>query len=295
MALTRLRLFQILNNENNCIKWCQVNNILNNYVICNICNEEMIYYEDKKIFRCNKLNCNKSISLTAGTIFHSAKINIQILIFLIYEWSINTGVENTATEYELNISVVSRWFKKFRMLSTIFYFINNQQPIGGIGKIVEIDESLVVKRKYNRGRLLNSQIWIFGGIVRNEPQSCFIEIVPNRKRETLLNIIARKILPFSTISSDCWLAYENLSQLLPSMNLTHIKVNHSKNFVNPNNSVAHTQNIEAFWSSLKRKFKKNGSTKYTKNIEIEIGDFLYKKRCEGNIFLTFINDLANYY
>ncbi|RUS71459.1 hypothetical protein EGW08_020774 [Elysia chlorotica] len=44
-----------------------------------------------------------------------------------------------------------------------------QAPIGGPGVVVEIDETLITRRKYNRGRL-PTQIWLFGGIERYE---CF--------------------------------------------------------------------------------------------------------------------------
>ena len=41
----------------------------------------------------------------------------------------------------------------------------NQEQIGGEGVEVEIDETQFVRKKYERGRLLN-HIWLFGGIER---------------------------------------------------------------------------------------------------------------------------------
>ena len=40
------------------------------------------------------------------------------------------------------------------------------QSIGGPNDVVEIDEVLLVKRKYNRGRIPVGNYWVFGGVSR---------------------------------------------------------------------------------------------------------------------------------
>lgn len=74
--------------------------------------------------------------------------------------------------------------------------------IGGIDKIVEIDEAKVGRRKYHKGRLITGQ-WVFGGIER-ESKKIFIIPVEDRKSETLIPIIRQYIEPGSIIYSDCW-------------------------------------------------------------------------------------------
>ena len=76
---------------------------------------------------------------------------------------------------------------------------------------VEIYKSSVSKRKYNRGRVLPNT-WVFGGICR-ETRECFMYVVPNRKKETLLGTIKACIRPGSIIFSDQWKSYEDIPHL----------------------------------------------------------------------------------
>ncbi|VDP54277.1 unnamed protein product [Heligmosomoides polygyrus] len=54
--------------------------------------------------------------------------------------------------------------------------MEEQQPrrIGGPNKLVQIDETYVVKRKYNRGRSVRDS-WMVGGI-ENDSKEVFVEI-----------------------------------------------------------------------------------------------------------------------
>ncbi|KAJ8930186.1 hypothetical protein NQ314_017050 [Rhamnusium bicolor] len=88
--------------------------------------------------------------------------------------------------------------------------------IGGEGKIVEIDETKIGKRKYNKGRYLEGQ-WVFGGIERG----------------------SRKF----------FLMTVGVHTTLGEKQYKHLTVNHSVNFVDPDTGT-HTQNIERLWVEL---------------------------------------------
>ncbi|RUS71559.1 hypothetical protein EGW08_020677 [Elysia chlorotica] len=114
---------------------------------------------------------------------------------------------------------------------------NEQAPIGGPGVVVEIDETLITRRKYNRGSL-PTQIWLFGG---TEPVSKRTFLVPltcdvaeNRTKETLLPLITEYILPGTIIYSDAFSSYHDIKNL----GYKHCVVNHSKNFVDPGDNNA---------------------------------------------------------
>lgn len=118
------------------------------------------------------------------------------------------------------------------------------EMIGGVGKVVEIDESKFGKRKYNKGHYVQGQ-WIFGGIER-ETGKAFLIPVEKRDAKTLLAIIKEWIRPGTTIISDCWKAYD----CLEDEGFKHLTVNHSVNFVDPETG-AHTNTVEGMWRHAK--------------------------------------------
>jgi hypothetical protein len=57
-----------------------------------------------------------------------------------------------------------------------------------------------------------------------------------------------------------WRAYEKALSLLP--NFKHQSVNHSIDFVDPNDSTIHTQNIEGLWSRRKYFIRKRKNVSF---------------------------------
>ena len=80
------------------------------------------------------------------------------------------------------------WFNFHRELC-LEIVLERGEPIGGVGKRVQIDESKFGKRKYNRGRRVEGQ-WVFGGI-EEESRRSFMVPVERRNRDTLLPLIQK--------------------------------------------------------------------------------------------------------
>uniref|UniRef100_A0A914DIJ2 ISXO2-like transposase domain-containing protein n=1 Tax=Acrobeloides nanus TaxID=290746 RepID=A0A914DIJ2_9BILA len=102
------------------------------------------------------------------------------------------------------------------------YCLNYKPKLGGPNVIVEIDETLWMKRKYERGRLFAKQVWVYGGVERGD-FGCFMKELKDdqglslpRNAETLLPILQDQVLPGSIVMSDCWAAYEDVEDYMPA-------------------------------------------------------------------------------
>ena len=83
--------------------------------------------------------------------------------------------------------------------------------------------------------------------VCQENRECFMVPIEQRDSKTLFTIIKDRILPGTTIISNCWKAYSCLEE----DGYQRLTVNHSINFVDPNNRA--TNNIERLWMEVKKK------------------------------------------
>ena len=106
--------------------------------------------------------CHGKKSVLLHSIFGLAKLPFNKILHLFYCWAHNYSNKQAQFEVGVNKNTVTFYYKQFR--SDCFECILNQETdlIGGEGKTVEIDETLIAKRKYHWGRML-SQINISPG------------------------------------------------------------------------------------------------------------------------------------
>ena len=90
-------------------------------------------------------------------------------------------------------------------------FLRNPLKIGSPSKVVEIDETLLTRRKNSRGRVIEKQ-WFLGGSERGT-NKCFVVPVERRDAATLLLLIRQYVVPGTTIVSDQWAAYNTIKDM----------------------------------------------------------------------------------
>jgi len=210
------------------------------------------FLKTRRIWFCN--GCKKQFTMKVGTIFEDSPIRMDKWMTAV--WML-TACKNGISSYELakdiGITQKSAWFMLHRireaMKSGSFLKMggNDSGPI-------EVDETHVGPKpqKMHRSRRLKvhgpdrkDTTAVVMGMLDRESRQVRAKVIPNVKRETLLNEILNQIEGGSTVYTDGAPVYDHLG----ARDYVHATVNHVEEYVR---GEIHTQGIDNFWSLLKR-------------------------------------------
>ncbi|KAG1708474.1 putative transposase-like protein [Nymphon striatum] len=259
LTMTMRKLAELTPNTFETIKLLASWGILKNEKNCDNCHIKMSLQErrshryiDGYVWVCRR--CKVHVNIRSGSFFEGSHLQIKQLLDIIHSWSNSTPQIVAKRECTIGSwSTMVKWFNFIRGICERC-LIEHPIHIGGPGMVVEIDESKFFHRKYHRGRWTDGH-WVLGMIERGTNQ-CALVVVQDRKAETLLPLIQEFVLPRTTVITDGWAAYNHLQTL----QYNHSVVNHSLNFVDPNDPSVHTNTVEGSWANCKTKFKQMHGT-----------------------------------
>jgi hypothetical protein len=272
---------------------------------------------------CTEQNCKKSISPLKRTWFENSHITFTQGLHIILCYLAGLKHKQAVIELKIDKNTVTNWFSYLREVQMIV--VSQPRKIGGIyetefeeegnelgeklkkrkvkqivSDFVEVDESQIYHRKYNRGRLYNTEsqrLWIVGGVCRRTRQA-FMVRVPNRKINVIDYLLETRIELGSILVTDCARVYTNVKNRL---GIDHYSVNHKLHFVDPNNSEINTNMIESRWAAMKNRIKSYKNTNFVESCiaqHLYEFEFLYdlkEKFSYGKVFQKLVSDIVRIY
>ena len=261
------RIFSLCSDHDKLVIFLQSEGLLGNHQgICPKCQIGTVNLRldksktDGKIWRCGRSkHCNYKLSIRHGSFFSQTHLALETVLKLIYFWVWKVPQDFMRHELDLGShSTSTDWNQFCRDVCGEILISDTKDGIGGPGHTIEIDESKFGKRKYNKGKKVEGQ-WVFGGIDRDTKDLFLVPCMNNKRdKDTLLPLIYTYIKPGSTVISDCWKAYFELTR---NPEYDHLTVNHSIEFVN-SDTGAHTNTIESTWRAVKASLPKYGAQKH---------------------------------
>lgn len=235
---------------------------LNRVFKCTTCFAQMKPKAGKpNIYECTARTRCCSVSMKKGTVFEGSHLSTERVLELFYfftlEFTYDQAIQlSIRSDTMYTRETIHRWYRVCRenvkRWMDISYFEN---PIGGPGTSVQIDESKVGHWKYNRGSWIDGHC-VFGAIEEGTRKIRILACPGNKRdRGTLEPIIHEYLAAGTRVVSDQWKAYDWIG-VTPTY--SHDTVNHSVEFVhyNPDGSNINTNLIESTWRPMKDFFRK---------------------------------------
>jgi transposase-like protein len=195
-------------------------------------------------------NCNRSFSVTVGTVMQSTKLPLPkwfVAIFLIV--NAKKGISSLQLSRDLDINKNTAWFMQKRIREAM-------SSSGGLLRgIVEVDESYIggsmtnMKASYKKkGKMVSKGMEHKSAVLGMIQRGGDVIAMQLGKADsaTIRPLLSKHIHPSSEVVTDGFGAY----RMLHSTHAKHIVLNHSKNIMKK--GKYNTSRLDSFWTTIKR-------------------------------------------
>lgn len=222
-----------------CLEWLK-NYLYPNGILCQLCGQVTKHHRVKgrSSYACDR--CGNHIAPMTGTIFEHSATPLKSWFYTIYLMSATRcGISAKQIQRETGVTYKTAW-RMFRQIRSLL-----QEDTPALTGEVEVDETYVGgKRHGKRGRGAEGKTKVIGAVQRNG--KVIARVIPDVKRHTLIPFMINKVSPEATLYTDTFPHYDHMTR----MGYKHLRIEHAaKEYVRGN---IHTNNIEGFWSLLKR-------------------------------------------
>ena len=222
-----------------CLEWIK-NQQYPNGIKCPICKKATKHHKFTKrpVYECDY--CGHQISPLAKTIFRKSSTPLKVWLEAIFEMSnTRSGYSAKALQRKTGVTYKTAWrmFKQIRKLL-------DEKPYVFSGE-VEADETYIGGARHGtRGRGAQGKTAVMGIVQRQG--HVLASVVPNVKSSTIVPFITKNVSAKATLYTDDFPVYDHFTRV----GFHHKEINHSARIYV--SGKVHTNNIEGFWSLLKR-------------------------------------------
>lgn len=217
--------------------------------VCTHCGSTHIHHR-KNSHRHLCRDCNRSFSVTVGTIMHASKLPLPkwfAAIFLIV--NAKKGISSLQLARDIGVNKNTAWFMQKRIREAM------SGSDGLLKGIVEVDESYIGGSMTNMRKSYKKELGIYpGGMEHKKPLlgmmqregNVKIMVIDKADSKTIRPLLNQHIDSSSEVVTDGFGAY----RMLHTTHKKHIVLNHSKNIMKL--GKYNTSRLDSFWTTIKR-------------------------------------------
>jgi len=214
--------------------------------------------------------CANQLYPTAGTPFDRTRTSLRDWFYVMFQFCTSrNGVAAKRIERDLGVTYKTAW----RMCHEIRKYmaaLDSDDPLGGIGEIVEVDETLIGGSVSGMGEGYKGNKTCVVGMLERDGE-LITRVAKRRTKEDMHGLIQSYVLPGTTVHTDEFGGYKDIGQC----GYRHVKVDHKAGHY-ADASGAGVNAIEGFWAQLKRGINGTHIHVSGKHLWKYLGEFEYR-------------------
>jgi transposase len=238
--------------------------------VCEKCGREAKFYAvtKRRSYACEW--CGHQVFPTADTPFARTRTPLRDWFYVMFLFTASrNGVAAKEVERQLGVTYKTAW----RMCHEIRKYmasLDSDDPLGGPGMTVEIDETLIGGSVSGMGSgYMGNKTCVVGMLERGG--ELVTRVVTSRTKEAMQALILDQIIPGSTINTDEFGGYHGIDR----SGYRHVKVTH-KTGEYATALGAGVNAMEGFWAQLKRSINGTHIHVSGKHLWKYLGEFEYR-------------------
>lgn len=240
--------------------------------VCRKCGVESTFHRmsDRRAFACAA--CGDHVYPTAGTVFEDTRTPLQVWFYAIYLFvTTRHGGSGKELQRQLGVTYKTAW----RMGMKIRELIASTQGFQMLQGHVELDEAYVGgRRSGKRGRGAEGKTIVMG--MKERGGEMRTEVIPNVKKATLREVVARNVEPGAAVSTDELYSYG----LLTEDGYRHGAVKHGDKewsyFDYRTKEIHSTNGVETFWNLFKTSVRSTHIHVSSKYMDRYLAEFTFR-------------------
>jgi transposase len=214
--------------------------------------------------------CAHQVYPTAGTPFDRTRTSLRDWFYVMFLFTTTrNGVAAKRVERELGVTYKTAW-RLCHQVRKYMAQLDSDDPLGGMGEIVEIDETLVGGSVSGKGQGYKGNKTCVVGLLERDGE-LITRVVRSRTKEAMRGVILSHVLPGSTVHTDEFGGYKDIADC----GFTHVTVNHKAGQY-ATAAGAGVNSIEGFWAQLKRGINGTHIHVSGKHLPKYLGEFEYR-------------------
>jgi transposase len=214
--------------------------------------------------------CGYQVYPCAGTPFDRTRTPLRDWFHVMFLFTTTrNGVAAKEVERQLGVTYKTAW-RMCHQIREYMGSLDSDDPLGGPGSTVEIDETLIGGSVSGKGSGYKGNKTCVVGMLERGGE-LVTRVAGRRTKEAMHGLILSHVLPGTTVNTDEFGGYKDIAH----SGYRHVKVNHSAGQY-ATREGAGVNAIEGFWAALKRGINGTHIHVSGKHLPKYLGEFEYR-------------------